>query len=78
MTGNPPNPPRRSSKSAKQEISEESVLTERMRALAAQAHKLSLKYDLDDEVRLIQAEEQKLQQFMKYSETSRSEKEDST
>jgi len=36
------------------------VLTERMRALAAQAYRLSLKYDLDDEARMIQLEEQKL------------------
>jgi hypothetical protein len=35
-----------------------------MRSLADKAKQLSLKYDLSDEVKLIQLEEQKLQQFL--------------
>ena len=37
--------------------SDESILSERMRNLADKAYKLSLKYDLSDEVQLIQIEE---------------------
>lgn len=40
-------------------------MTEKMRNLADKAYKLSLKYDLSDEVKLIQQEEQKLAQFLK-------------
>lgn len=43
-------------------------MTEKMRNLADKAYKLSLKYDLSDEVKLIQQEEQKLAQFLKQAE----------
>jgi len=50
------------------DFKDEKLLTERMRNLADKAYKLSLQCDLKDEVKMIQAEEQKLSQFLKEAE----------